>query len=128
MKQTVEEAARQELALNHPIVVDMGGFKELLYNHTAMLSMFRKGTEWQAKQSPWISVDERLPIPVTKVIDVDGNEYGSINVLGAIQNSYGDYDYYICRYWGYNKEYRWENSIDPDYWMPIPHVISEKGD
>ena len=53
------------------------------------------------------------------------NEYGSIDVLGAIQNSYGDYDYYICRSWGYNKEYRWENGIAPDYWMPIPKFNEE---
>lgn len=79
---------------------------------------FYFGAEWQTKQSPWISVKEQLPIPVIEVID--GNEYGSIDVLGAIQNSYGDYDYYICRYWGYNKEYRWENEIAPDYWMYIP--------
>ena len=81
---------------------------------------FKAGSEWQAKQSPWISVEERLPIPIIEAIE--GSEYGSIGILGAIQNSYGDYDYYICRYWGYNKEYRWENRIIPDYWMPISSV------
>lgn len=79
--------------------------------------------EYVKKQSPWIREKDRVPIPVIEAID--GNEYGSIDVLGAIQNSYGDYDYYICRYWGYNKEYRWENGIVPDYWIPIPKFNEE---
>lgn len=90
---------------------------------TYMRKVFASGVEWQKKQSPWISVKDRVPIPDIEVID--GNEYGSIDVLGAIQNSYGDYDYYICRYWGYNKEYRWENGIVPDYWMSIPKFNEE---
>lgn len=61
MKQTVEEAAKQELISSYAVVGDRGGFTELLYNYNAMLNMFRKGAEWHAKQSPWISVEERLP-------------------------------------------------------------------
>ena len=57
----LEEAARKELISSYSITVDRGGFAELLYNYNAMLNMFRKGAEWQAKQSPWISVKERLP-------------------------------------------------------------------
>ena len=57
MKQTVEEAAMQELMSSYAIVVE----GELVYQRQAMLNMFRKGVEWQAKQSPWISVKERLP-------------------------------------------------------------------
>lgn len=113
MSELIKEAIK-EINHSYATIVD----SELVYQRSAMLNMFRKGTEWQSMQSPWISVKERLPIPVIEAID--GNEYGSIDVLGAIQNSYGDYDYYICRYWGYNKEYRWENGIAPDYWMPIP--------
>ncbi len=89
---------------------------------TYMRKVFASGVEWQKKQSPWISVKDRVPIPVIEAID--GNEYGSIDVLGSIKNSYGDY-YCICRYWGYNKEYRWENGIVPDYWMPIPKFNEE---
>lgn len=90
---------------------------------TYMRKVFASGVEWQKTQSPWISVKDRVPIPDIEAID--GNEYGSIDVLGAIKNSYGDYYYYICRYWGYNKEYRWENGIAPDYWMPIPKFNKE---
>lgn len=58
MKQTVEEAAKQELMSSYAIVVE----GELAYQRQAMLNMFKKGAEWQAKQSPWISVEEQ-PIP-----------------------------------------------------------------
>lgn len=61
MKQTLEEAAKQELISSYAVVGDRGGFTELLYNYNAMLNMFRKGAEWHAKQSPWIRVEDRLP-------------------------------------------------------------------
>lgn len=57
MKQTVEEAAWQELMSSYAIVAK----GEFACQQQAMLNMFRKGAEWQAKQSPWISVKERLP-------------------------------------------------------------------
>lgn len=51
MKQTLEEAAKQELISSYAVVGDRGGFTELLYNYNAMLNMFRKGAEWNAKQA-----------------------------------------------------------------------------
>lgn len=51
MKQTVEEAAKQELMSSYAIVVE----GELAYQRQAMLNMFKKGAEWQSKQSSWIS-------------------------------------------------------------------------
>lgn len=57
MKQTVEEAAWQELMSSYTIVVK----GEFAYQQQAMLNMFRKGVEWQAKQSPWISVEDAIP-------------------------------------------------------------------
>lgn len=63
MKQTVEEAAWQELMSSYAIVVK----GEFAYQQQAMLNMFRKGAEWQSKQSPWISVEERLPEEEQKV-------------------------------------------------------------
>ena len=60
-QQTLEEAAKKELISSCAVVGDRGGFTELLYNYNAMLNMFRKGAEWHVKQSPWISVKERLP-------------------------------------------------------------------
>lgn len=57
MKQTVEEAAKQELMSSYAIAVE----GELVYQRQAMLNMFKKGADWQAKQSSWISIEEGLP-------------------------------------------------------------------
>lgn len=58
MKQTLEEAA-QSMAYNK--MPDWGGLPALAKKY------FIKGAEWQAKQSPWISVEERLPKEGQKV-------------------------------------------------------------
>ena len=58
MRQTVEEAA-QSMAYNK--MPDWGGLPALAKRY------FIKGAEWQAKQSPWISVEEQLPEEGQKV-------------------------------------------------------------
>lgn len=64
MKQTVEEAARENILFNHRTVdrtlfgKDLARFGEI---------NFIQGAEWQSKQSPWISVKERLPEEGQKV-------------------------------------------------------------
>lgn len=57
MKQTVEEAAMQELMSSYAIIVE----GELAYQRQAMLNMFKKGADWQSKKSPWISVEDAIP-------------------------------------------------------------------
>lgn len=61
MKQTLEEAASKELFSSYACTSRILSSTGFLYNADAMLNMFRKGAEWHAKQSPWISVEERLP-------------------------------------------------------------------
>ena len=56
MKQTLEEAS-QKGAEGYNIV------RQTIYK-----SGFKSGAEWQAKQSPWISVEERLPENNTVVL------------------------------------------------------------
>lgn len=84
----LEEAARKELVLSHLIVVDRGGFKELLFNECAMLNMFRKGTEWQTEQSPWISVEQAFPPLGVNVIhtNIDTGRFycGQVNNVGTV--------------------------------------------
>lgn len=46
MKQTVEEAAMQELNLSYAIIAD----GEFAYQQQAMLNMFKKGAEWALKE------------------------------------------------------------------------------
>nr|UWH96396.1 MAG: Protein of unknown function (DUF551) [Bacteriophage sp.] len=58
MKQTVKEAAKENILFNHR-TVDRTLFGKDLAKFGEM--NFVQGAEWQSKQSPWISVKERLP-------------------------------------------------------------------
>lgn len=53
MKQTLEEAAIESCVIDRSIYNDE--------YQPYYLDGFKDGAEWQAKQSPWISVKERLP-------------------------------------------------------------------
>lgn len=58
MKQTVEEAARENILFNHRTADRTLSGKNLAQFGEIN---FIQGAEWQSKQSPWISVEERLP-------------------------------------------------------------------
>lgn len=68
MKQSIEEAAREELIHSYANIYNGNGIFE--YGQDAMFNMFLKGAEWQSEQSPWISVEERLPEDNTGVFFV----------------------------------------------------------
>lgn len=59
MKQTVEEAARDYM--NIPPVKAAIKYGDIQDLESHIKVAFRNGAEWQSKQSPWISVEERLP-------------------------------------------------------------------
>ena len=67
MKQTVEEAAREHQT--HFEICDAEGTINGFINgvHKQIYESFISGAEWQSKQSPWISVKERLPEEEQKV-------------------------------------------------------------
>lgn len=67
MKQTVEEAAREHQS--HFEICDTEGTISGFINgvHKQSYESFIAGAEWQSKQSPWISVKERLPEEGQKV-------------------------------------------------------------
>ena len=67
MKQTLEEAAK---SMAYDKMPDWGGLPMVAKKY------FIKGAEWQSKQSPWISVKERLPEEKQRVLVVRNN--GSI--------------------------------------------------
>lgn len=81
MRQAVEEAARENILFNHRTVdrtlsgKDLAKFGEM---------NFIQGAEWQAKQSPWISMKERLP--------EDTNEKLVMLVDGTIRIAHYDED------------------------------------
>ena len=85
-----------------------------------LIEAFQAGAEWQANQSPWISVEERLPDENTGVLFLV--EWG--------KNHYG---YFVGVYYGNGC---WESErfiFLPDskigkvtHWMPLPKKGGEK--
>lgn len=103
MKQTVEEAAKENILFNHRTVdrtlfgKDLAKFGEI---------NFIQGAEWQSKQSPWISSKEWLPENNTVVL------------------TRGAYGFLICRLSSLGE---WETGANVNkerlgitHWMPIP--------
>lgn len=133
MKQTVKEAAKENILFNHRTVdrtlfgKDLAKFGEI---------NFVQGAEWQSKQSPWISVKERLPEP-NKLVLCRMVSNGAI-VSGYIVVSSGRSPY-VATDGGFEFE-DW-NDYECDMWMYIPSFddileankdvlerIKEKGD
>lgn len=123
MKQTIEEAAKQELMSSYAIVVE----GELVYQRQAILNMFKKGADWQAKQSPWISVEDAIPNELTKGMCQVKYVDGSIDEMAMREVNKWIYPYIKTGY--------------VTHWKPIPSFdeileankdvlerIKEKGD
>lgn len=130
MKQTVEEAAKEAAEDCYECHYDDG------YEMRLVKEAFRQGAEWQSKQSPWISVNERLPEP-NKLVLCRMVSNGAI-VSGYIVVSSGRSPY-VATDGGFEFE-DW-NDYECDMWMPIPSFddileanrdvlerIKEKGD
>jgi hypothetical protein len=66
MKQTVEEAAKA--FAEECRIVNIKAGLDYPYDEIDMRNAFEAGAEWQAKQSPWISVKEQLPEELTSVL------------------------------------------------------------
>lgn len=109
MKQTVEDAAKEAAEDCY----------ECQYNDSLEMRLvkeaFRQGAEWQSKQSPWISVKERLPEP-NKLVLCRMVSNGAI-VSGYIVVSPGRSPY-VATDGGFEFE-DW-NDYECDMWMPIP--------
>ena len=137
MKQTVEEAAVDfaDYELKNldklPFVVSAKADYD-----NGLTKGFKSGAEWQSKQSPWISVKERLPEP-NKLVLCRMVSTGAI-VSGYIVVSSGRSPY-VATDGGFEFE-DW-NDYECDMWMPIPSFneileanrdvlerIKEKGD
>ena len=133
MKQTVEEAARENILFNHRTVdrtlfgKDLARFGEI---------NFIQGAEWQSKQSPWRSVKERLPEDTNeKLVAL---EDGTIRIAHYDEDYNEDMEYHFWYDCAASESYHRDDVI---YWMPIPSFdeilesnrdvlerIKEKGD
>jgi hypothetical protein len=137
MKQTVEEvaweAAEDCYECHYDDSLEMRLVKEA----------FRQGAEWQSKQSPWISVKERLPEENENIIIMC--EHGAIFNGTYCNGVWFCMDGYIHDIYKSNPIYSSMSSIpslwEPVAWMPIPSFddileanrdvlerIKEKGD
>lgn len=116
MKQTVEEAANSISGV-HPDWSRLECFRK----------GFKEGAKWQAKQSPWISVEDRLPEANTMVLTK-----GAYGFLICYLSTLGEWET------GANVN---EERLGITYWMYIPSFdeileanrdvlerIKEKGD
>lgn len=130
MKQTVEEAARierekviQELHVAYKMHKDP---KHYIISNAAIqkyaVPLFKAGAEWQSKQSPWISVKERLPKENENIIIMC--EHGAIFNGAYCNGVWFCMDGYIYDLYKGNPIYSSMSSIpslwEPVAWMPIP--------
>lgn len=101
MKQTVEEAAKKyssQWAWNSQLDIWQSE------------KDFKAGADWQAKQSPWISVKERLPEYNKKVIVLHGDEC----FISLMYNFGSD-----C--WAVGDDQNNDLLVsENDFWLPIP--------
>ena len=119
MGQTVEEAARENILFNHRTVdrtligKDLAKFGEM---------NFVQGAEWQAKQSPWISVKEQLPEENENIIIMC--KHGAIFNGTYCNGVWFCMDGYINDVYKDSPIYSSMSSIPPLWepvaWMPIP--------
>lgn len=129
MKQTLEEAAYDYATHKTKFRKDV--LKEVdadnyVSRHDNCMEDFQCGEEWQSKQSPWISVEERLP-----------EEDKEVLVLYEFRSAFMIQEDF---YFGQGEQWNWGgNKILA--WMPIPSFdeileanrdvlerIKEKGD
>ena len=107
MKQTVEEAARKYADENSWIPEELHD-SEIPDYIEQFAKHFMAGAEWQANQSPWISVKERLP-------NNDENIFYTNYLSGAL-----GVGFYVDEKW--YQAYTGEDIYGITHWMPIPSL------
>ena len=112
MKQTLESAAINQLFFSYACTSRNLSFAGLVYDRNAMLNMFRKGAEWHAKQSPWISIDDSFPEDNALVLC-------SSQIYGKVVLRWNK----LAKEWLYPEENHIYCDWDKvDCWMYIPEV------
>lgn len=111
MKQTVEEAAKEVImATTYGTHTSLDDFTYLSHDEIAEAA-FIKGAEWQAKQSPWISVKERPPKHHIEVIICHEREFYIGKMYYSMQSNW----------WRVSEDGRTDIIVsEDDSWMPIP--------
>ena len=107
IKQTLEEVAKENILFNHRTVD-----RTLSGSNLAQFGItnFIQGAEWQAKQSPWVSVKDRLPELGDPVLIRLKDGTVRLAVLDTDDNS----DAY---FWSDNYSYETISGWDTTHWM-----------
>ncbi len=113
MKQTLEEAAikHQNGFSTCEDESVLGAFSNGMHHQS--YKSFIAGAEWQAKQSPWISIKDKLPEPGQEVFLYDKDSVTHYAV-GWLRKKKG----YCESGWFVTDGYVTDESIT--HWMPIP--------
>ncbi len=113
MKQTLEEEAIK--FANKCRTANIRGGLDYPYDYLDMRNAFEAGAEWQAKQSPWTLVKDKLPdeseLVLCRMVSNEAIVSGFIFIspdglpcVATLPNfEFEDYGGYVC-----------------DMWMPIP--------
>ena len=114
IKQTLEEVAKENILFNHRTVD-----RTLSGSNLAQFGItnFFQGADWQAKQSPCVSVKDRLPELGDPVLIRLKDGTVRLAVLDTDDNS----DAY---FWSDNYSYETISGWDTTHWMPIPPLES----
>ena len=122
MKQTVEEAAkecRRTTAQSMGVYAQYHSIDEcpnhgITYDEIAEAA-FIKGADWQAKQSPWTSVKDKLPTDYKeKLIRLKD---GTVRI--AVYDSVDD-DFNTLYFWNNNASSEIYDTEDVTHWREIP--------
>lgn len=111
MRQTVEEAAKEVImATVYGTHTSLDDFTYLSHDEIAEAA-FIKGAEWQAKQSPWISVKKQPPKHNIEVIICHEREFYIGKMYHSMQSNW----------WRVSDDERTDIIVsEDDSWMPIP--------
>ena len=123
MKQTLEEAARENILFNHRTADRTLSGKNL--EQFGEIN-FIQGAEWHAKQSPWISVEDKAGCDTSDDCVVMTKNFEIFKAYFSSEN----------KWMKYNNSYYDEVIEDVICWMPIPSFdeileanrVKEKGD
>lgn len=123
MKQTLEEAARENILFNHRTADRTLSGKNLAQFGEIN---FIQGAEWHAKQSPWISVEDKAGCDTSDDCVVMTKNFEIFKAYFSSEN----------KWMKYNNSYYDEVIEDVICWMPIPSFdeileanrVKEKGD
>jgi hypothetical protein len=110
MRQTIEEAAKEYLSQLPWEEGDKLAYHICEFDFKAG---FKSGAEWQAKQSPWVSVKDRLPPSGEEVLLFDINSIRHL-VLGWLRENKG----YNKSMWALSNGH--VDDEDITHWMIIP--------